>query len=153
LLETVRTRSELAEQLDQIQHELERLRSMLLDFDPSSPCDDVSPHWIRSIIKARRRREQIFGDDIFADPGWDILLELYAAALAQDPVTVTQVCKVATIPTTTGLRWLGQLEQAGWISREPDTKDRRRVFLTLTSAGLKAMRQYFEIDGSRAVAV
>jgi len=126
---------------------------MVLDFDPSLPSDEVSPHWLRSIIKARRRREQIFGDAIFADPGWDILLELYAAELAEERVAVSEVSKIAAVPPTTGLRWIGQLEQEGLIGRERDTRDRRRVFLKLTPSGLKAMQKYFEVSGSRTVAV
>ena len=147
------TRVALAEQVHRLQQDLDRLRSMILDFDPSLPSDEVSPHWLRSIIKARRRREQIFGSATFADPGWDILLELYAVELAEERVTITQVCKVAAVAPTTGLRWIGQLEQEGLVGREPDTKDRRRVFLRLTPSGLKAMEQYFEVSGSRIVAV
>ena len=147
------TRAALAEQVERLQHELDRVRSMVLDFDPSLPSDEVSPHWIRSIIKARRRREQIFSHGIFADPGWDILLELYAVELAHERATVTEVCRVAAVAPTTGLRWIGQLEQAGLISRNPDTEDRRRVFLKLTSAGVVAMQRYFEAGGSHVVAV
>ena len=149
----IRTRAALAEQLDRMQDELDRLRSMIVDFDPSLPSDEVSPHWIRSIIKARRRREQIFSNATFADPGWDILLELYAVELEAGRVTVTQVCKVAAVAQTTALRWVGELEQAGLISRDPDTRDRRRTFLKLTPAGRDAMEQYFEVSGPPVVAV
>jgi hypothetical protein len=39
----------------------------------------VHARHIREIIKLRRMRERLLGEDLFADPGWDILLDLFAA--------------------------------------------------------------------------
>lgn len=36
---------------------------------------------VRAIIRARRLRDQFFGSDLFADPAWDMLLDLMAARL------------------------------------------------------------------------
>lgn len=89
------------------------------------------------------RREVVFGRKLFADPAWDILLELYLAALSGEPVNISQVCNAAAAPNTTALRWIGQLEKAGLISRERDASDGRRFFIQLSAVGRAAMDQYF----------
>jgi hypothetical protein len=43
-------------------------------------------------------REQFFGPDLFADPAWDILLDLYAARLEQQRVAVSSLCIAAAVP-------------------------------------------------------
>jgi hypothetical protein len=38
----------------------------------------ISEKDVRALLKMRRNRDRFFGADMFADPAWDILLELYA---------------------------------------------------------------------------
>jgi len=99
---------------------------------------------IRKIITMRRARDQFFATDLFADPAWDILLELYAADLAGTKVSVSEPCIESNIPPTTALRWIRKLNEAELIRRVPDPHDGRRVFLSLTEKGLMGMRGYFQ---------
>ena len=103
----------------------------------------VSEKDVRALIKMRRNRDCFFGADIFADPAWDILLELYASALAQLRMSVTNLCVAAAVPPTTALRWINQLEDRGLIVRRADPIDGRRQFLMLSKEGLEAMNAYF----------
>lgn len=103
----------------------------------------VSERDVRALLKLRRNRDRFFGEDIFADPAWDILLELYAAALAQLRMSVTSLCAAAAVPATTALRWINQLEERGLITRRPDPTDGRRHFLMLSKEGFEAMGAYF----------
>ena len=48
-----------------------------------TPNQAVSEKAVRAIIKQRRNRDRFFDAQLFADPAWDILLELYAAELGQ----------------------------------------------------------------------
>lgn len=98
---------------------------------------------VRALLKLRRNRDRFFGDDLFADPAWDILLELYAATLGQLRVSVTSLCHGAAVPATTALRWINQLEDRGLIARRDDPMDGRRHFLMLSNEGLDAMNGYF----------
>lgn len=98
---------------------------------------------VRALLQLRRNRDRFFGHDLFADPAWDILLELYAATLGQLRVSVTSLCHAAAVPATTALRWINQLEDRGLITRRDDPMDRRRQFLMLSKEGLGAMNGYF----------
>lgn len=109
----------------------------------STPKQPVNDRYIRQVLQWRRRRDQFFGDHLFADPAWDILLELYAASLAQYRVSVSNLCVGAAVPATTALRWIKQLEDDGLIARTPDPMDGRRHFLMLSNKGLGAMNSYF----------
>lgn len=94
---------------------------------------------VRQTIMARRRREQVLGQDLFADPAWDILLELYAYTLEQRRLTVTDLSLAAAVPVSTALRWLAKLINDGLIIRRGDHRDRRQVWVELTARGRSAM--------------
>jgi DNA-binding MarR family transcriptional regulator len=98
---------------------------------------------IQKIIDARRLRAKFFDDNLFADPAWDILLDLYRAHLAQQRMCVTSVCFGAGVPVSTALRWLNALEERGLARRSQDPLDGRRFFVELTEKGAAAMAGYF----------
>lgn len=109
-----------------------------------SPDRQISQQEVRAILKMRRNRARFFKADLFADPAWDLLLELFAAELGQQRITVTSACHGAAVPATTALRWIGQLESQGLLGRRPDPMDARRQFLMLSHDGLEAMNAYFK---------
>jgi DNA-binding MarR family transcriptional regulator len=98
---------------------------------------------IREILKLRRRRARFFDADLFADPAWDMLLELYAAELGQQRISISSLARGAAVPMTTALRWITTLETSGLIERQPDPLDGRRYFMSLSYRGLEAMDTYF----------
>jgi DNA-binding MarR family transcriptional regulator len=69
---------------------------------------------------------------LFADPAWDILLDLYAERHSPRACAVTNLCQAAHVPATTALRWIARLEAHGCITRSPDPTDGRRVYVHLT---------------------
>ncbi len=92
---------------------------------------------------ARRARAEFFGDaDLFGEPAWDILLDLYIADVNGKPVSVSSACIGSASPSTTGLRWLGILAEKQLIVREHDPKDQRRVLVRLSDQALSAMDSY-----------
>lgn len=130
----------LREQLDRILRNHVDIRRMRDDH--VSPCD-LSSAQIRHLLKARSYRAKFFGDDLFADPAWDILLYLYAAYLGGEEVSVSSVCLASGVPHTTGLRWTNVLETRGFISRRNDPGDGRRVYLYLTPRAVGSIEAYF----------
>jgi DNA-binding MarR family transcriptional regulator len=98
----------------------------------------------RRIIRARHQRSRFLPSKLFSDPAWDILLALYAAEVGQRRITVGQLCGAAEIPATTGLRWLGTLEEMGLVARRADPLDARRFFVSLTEAGREGMSGYLQ---------
>lgn len=114
-----------------------------------------APHVLRQIIKARQARAQFFDAELFADPAWDILLDLAAARGEGRQVSVTSLCIAAGVPATTALRWIGQMVEAGLLVRVQDPDDRRRVFIALADGTVTALSRYFvEVGaGTELVAV
>ena len=106
--------------------------------------NDTSPGAIRAAIRARRLREQIFGDGLFADPAWDMILDLYASHLEHRRVSVSSLCIAAAVPPTTALRWIATLVEAELFERQADPHDRRRAYIGLTDKGHQAMQRYLE---------
>lgn len=99
---------------------------------------------VRRMLRQRRMREQYFPADLFADPAWDMLLDLYAARLDRQPVSVSSLCIAAAVPATTALRWIKTMTDAGLFVREADPRDGRRIFIALADATYDAMARYFE---------
>lgn len=105
--------------------------------------EPVSEKEVRTLLRLRRNRDLFFESELFADPAWDMLLELYAAELGQLRMSVGGLCAGAAVPATTALRWISQLEDNGLIARKTDPRDGRRHFLSLSQSGLEAMNAYF----------
>ena len=105
----------------------------------------------REAYAVRRRRAVLFkSEDLFGEPAWDILLDLYIAHTEGKLVSVSSACIGSAAPPTTGLRWLGVLSDHGLILREHDPEDQRRVLVRLTEKGLSAMDEYFASLGRSA---
>jgi DNA-binding MarR family transcriptional regulator len=99
--------------------------------------------WVRDLLRARVARSEFFGDRLFADPAWDMLLELYAAELTQQRISISSLGSAPGIPLTTALRWINALEKDGLITRQADPLDGRRFFVALSQKGSQAIRDYF----------
>lgn len=115
------------------------------DFSASGidAAPQVSQEQLRAIIRARRLRSRYFTDELFADPAWDMLLDLTQAEIAQVRVPVSSLCIAAAVPATTALRWIKTLTDSGLLLRRADPHDGRRVFVEMAPATSNAMRRYF----------
>lgn len=98
---------------------------------------------VRRIIRQRQQRARFFDAALFADPAWDMLLDLVAARGEGNKVSVTSLCIASGVPCTTALRWIGQMTQSGLLRRIEDKADRRRAFIDLTDKAAEAMARYF----------
>lgn len=108
------------------------------------------PRMVRRMIRQRQMRARFFDGDLFADPAWDMLLDLTAAHVEKSKVSVTSLCIASSVPPTTALRWIGQMTEAGLLKRIEDESDRRRAFITLTDKAADAMARYFADLGNSA---
>lgn len=119
-----------------------------------APAGRDHPIWVelaRQTYDDRRRRTKIFrSDELFGEPAWDILLDLFIAAKERRRVSVTSACIGSAVPSTTALRWITILEKQGLLVREADPGDARRVYVKLSARGYAAMLEYFA-SASRSV--
>lgn len=111
--------------------------------EPAGTDGEISASDVRRLIRVRRLRDQFFPSDIFADPAWDMLLDLMAARLARNPVSVSSLCIAAAVPATTALRWIRTLTESGLFTRYNDPQDGRRVFIGLSDEAAEGMLRYF----------
>lgn len=98
---------------------------------------------VRDMLRARRLREDFLPADLFADPAWDMLLDLLAARLEQERVSVSSLCIASAVPPTTALRWIRTLTDKGVVQRQADPHDGRRVFIALTDDTAESLTRWF----------
>jgi hypothetical protein len=143
------------EQLHQLSQEAARIASALASLSASAETSEageparqamgeIDAAKIRAIIRARRLREHYFPPDLFADPAWDMLLDLMAARLEDQHVAVSSLCIAAAVPATTALRWIKALTDQGLFVRVADPSDGRRVHIELSDGAATALLGYLK---------
>ena len=149
---------QLSDEVSRIAATLSRLSSgpaaisAIVEPVQSSDLPEVSAETVRTVIRARRLRARYFAEDLFADPAWDMLLDLLQAEIAHLRVPVSSLCIAAAVPATTALRWLKTMVAQGLFVRRADPHDGRRVFVELAPDASRALRRYFAEVG-KAVAI
>ena len=111
---------------------------------PNGDGEPLDAGFIRSIIRARRLRDHFFRGELFADPAWDMLLDLMAARVERQRVAVSSLCIAAAVPPTTALRWIKTLCDQGLFVRVADPEDGRRVFIELSAETAAMMEAYLK---------
>ncbi|MGH6924028.1 MAG: winged helix DNA-binding protein, partial [Propylenella sp.] len=143
--------------LQQLSEEVGRIANILASLSegaeaseaPARPPEtekegEITAGQVRTIIRARRLRDQYLHADLFADPAWDMLLDLLAARLADERVAVSSLCIAAAVPPTTALRWIKTLCEHGLFVRSADPQDGRRVFIELTDEAAASLEAYLK---------
>jgi hypothetical protein len=143
--------NELMREFAQIEDALQSVESKVVQLRKHAAASIlVKTKTLENAIKSykkRRARNEIFGvRNLFADPAWDILIDLFIAGEQGQAISVSSACIAADVPSTTALRWVGILENNGFISRHPDPTDRRRIFIALTPDTTEKVREYFSAD-------
>jgi len=145
---------QLSEQVGRIAGSLAELSSGVGPPRSIHPCSnlngpDISLEQVNWLIAARGARARYVDPELFADPAWDIMLDLLRAELLGERISVSSACIASAVPPTTGLRWLNILEEHGLVLRQCDPRDARRCFVVLSPRGSLALRRYFlEVVGT-----
>jgi DNA-binding MarR family transcriptional regulator len=140
---------QLSEQVSRIAGTLARLSiapadaSDAREHPPELDEVGVSEETVIWLIKARRERARYLCPELFAEPAWDILLDLLRAEIARQRVSVSSLCIASGVPATTALRYINTMTEQEIIVRRRDPRDGRRVFIELTSKVSGALRRYF----------
>ncbi|WP_447726028.1 hypothetical protein [Sphingomonas koreensis] len=99
---------------------------------------------ILGYLVARRARNSVLDGDWFADPAWDLLLDLLASQYLGRRVSISSACIAANVPPTTALRWIEKLVLQGLLVREDDPMDRRRTHLGIAPVLAARLEQWVE---------
>lgn len=95
------------------------------------------------LMRHNRARQDLF-PDLFPDPSWDILLDLYVAEKENRPVSVSRACLASTAPPTSALRAVAMLCQRGMVRRIQDEQDDKRIYLRLSNESRMKVAQWVE---------
>lgn len=115
--------------------------------DARGPATDVAYDRARRTIRRRLLRRQLIGsEELFGEPAWEMLLDVFVHEGEGKPLAITSTCATAGIPMSSGLRLIQKLCEAGILRRIPDPFDGRRCFVRLQPAAYDRMRAYFS-DG------
>jgi DNA-binding MarR family transcriptional regulator len=102
--------------------------------------DDASALTVaRALVALQDRRMRSFRPGLFADPAWDMLLDLYIARADGRSICVGSLSIASRVPAATAHRWIKELEAGGEIVRRPDPLDGRRILIEITDAACRAM--------------
>jgi DNA-binding MarR family transcriptional regulator len=109
------------------------------DAAPAAPCDLA-----RRLLAQRHVRLDFFPAELFHEPAWDMLLALYIAHEERKTMNVKTLVASANAPVTTSQRWIDHLHKLKLIDRIIDPIDRRRVEVSLSDAGERAVLAYLQ---------
>ena len=109
----------------------------------SDESAEVSAETVNALIRARRARAKFMPDDMFAEPAWDMMLDLLRAEIEGERIYVSSLCIASGVPPTTALRWIGSMVEKGLFVRSSDPRDGRRAFIALTPTLSRSLRHYF----------
>ena len=146
----------ISQEISQLEARLNKLKSAVSAASIASPdtqTGDISEAQVRELQRARRLRDRMLGAELFADAGWDILLEAFASHLAQTRTSVSDLRNSSAVPPTTALRWIKNLENEGWLIRKPDWFDGRRQWIEISPEGIRRMVAFFRAAGDRCLAI
>jgi DNA-binding MarR family transcriptional regulator len=96
----------------------------------------------RKLYEDRRRRDRLFERHIFGEPAWDMLLALFGDETGETVGNVTTLCRAATLPHSTAVRWQWVLVEEGLIELGPPSLVLCERSVKLTTKGRKLMEQH-----------
>lgn len=104
--------------------------------------EDMTGTLAEALYRDRQRRAKYFPTIPFAEPAWDLLLDLYFRTSRKERVSISNACVASGVPSATALRWIDILVEGGHIVREADPSDRRRTWLKPTDECMAQLKSY-----------
>ncbi len=101
----------------------------------------------REEFHERRRRGAVFGQSMFGEPAWDMLLTLYILDISGQRQTIGALLNFSGTPSTTAKRWLDYLVAHDLVRREEHPTDRRTAFVALSAKARDKLDLYYSGTG------
>lgn len=95
-----------------------------------------------SLLRQRQQRSDYVSSTLFAEPGWDMLLELYVIENSGSSTAASALMPHSEIPKSTKARWLDHLEQLRLVRRRAHPHEPETEFVELTDEGTRQLEGY-----------
>lgn len=142
------TRKQLEKMLIAVQTDAE---SAATD-DDRAVAEAIAVKKAKDLIEITKRRSRLVSAaNLFADPAWFILLDLFVRQHAGLQTSVSSACHASFSPVTTALRHIAILTERNIIRRQYDPVDQRRVYLELTDETKDEIQRVLLTDEYRDV--
>jgi DNA-binding MarR family transcriptional regulator len=93
-------------------------------------------------LERRRRRNKVLPEEMFGEPAWEILLQLYVEQQGTR-LNIARLTSYLNLSASTVLRWLNYLHDKQLLRREIHPNDQRSVFVELTTGAVEVIDSYF----------
>jgi DNA repair protein RadC len=114
------------------------------DRDPEMHVDLALANAKAAMRRRLLRRQLMPGPELFGDPAWEMLVDLFIHECERKSLSVTSLCVTPSIPLSSALRLCQKMCDAGIMRRIPDPYDGRRNFVRLEPEIAHRLRAYFE---------
>ena len=117
---------------------------------PARASPDKRKRQVLEDLRAVRKvRSKYFPSELFSDPCWEMLLDLFDGQLSGQEVTITSLGAASGSPLTTALRRMDVLQAHGLIERIAGSGDKRRTIVRLSKSGLEAVERFLDTYSQR----
>lgn len=100
--------------------------------DPDEDERDLALANARRTVRRRLLRNQLLGaDELFGEPAWDMLLDLFIHHCQGKPVATSELGIASDLSMSSALRLVQRLVDAELLVRDADPGDGRRNFISL----------------------
>jgi hypothetical protein len=121
-------------------------KTLLSSVDVSKDIGSCRLGQAKALLAGRLKLAACFTAVRFSDPSFDMILQLYVATHEERHITVSQLSSLGGGSNTTALRHLEHLEALGYIEREADRDDRRRVNVVMLPPLSVAVDQWLDLQ-------
>lgn len=108
---------------------------------------DLLIETVGDLIHARRIRRQFFDEMLFAEPAWDLLLEMFHAEISGRRISVQSLCDTACVPPTTAKRWISAMIDTGLCYCDEAVDREGRNCVELSPKASQAMYKFIKALG------
>lgn len=117
---------------------------MTMEKPPGSASSQIRLMQAREWIRRQDTKDRYFPPVIFSGAAWPLFLGLYTARIEARDMSVAAACACSKVVTSTALRWVDVLIDAGFVRRMDGNIDMRSASLGLTSKGVDAMERLLD---------
>jgi len=108
----------------------------------NAPITSVALEVAQEVLAKRRDRLRYLPRRLFGEPGWDMLLTLYAEMPAKNWLSLEELSASVDLPPRTANRWLEALKAQAIVEESSSAEPDPAACFRLTAKGTAALTEY-----------